>query len=340
MIKEELILQYLDKTISAEDAVLVQDWAAKNPEDFRLMQAIWGVDTEASEIHLFDEDLAWDSFSNAITAINPKDDVLTVEKIKQDAEPVTPVKKVEFWKGWTVGIIAAVVLLFAIAIYLLWPTEQVINYYADKNSDEVTLPDETVVTLEEGSQIKYYASFENKDRRIVSLEGKGVFDVATDTSKPFIVETETMGVKAIGTVFEVDALDTVKTSVKNIEGLIRFFELADEAKFVDVKEGESFQHDANGFKETTPLPAPKVFNFSPPPVPYHTVREVVDNIFTLSGGNAVAKGDAFDWQKEIQVDLTIDNLDVLLQTLNKKASLTLLKKDCSDCYEILRFRVN
>ena len=149
--------------------------------------------------------------------------------------------------------------------------------------------------------------------------------------------THQFGWKVLGTIFEVDAVDSVQTGVKNIEGLIRFFELANEESFIDVKEGESFVFDGSGFTETTPKP--QIFYFSPPLLPYHTVREVVDYLNKITDGQTVAVGENFDWQRELQVSLESNNLEELIRAIKKKASITLVNKGCSECYEIHRFRV-
>lgn len=343
MIKEELILQYLDKTISADDAVLVQDWAEQNPEDFRLMQELWAADDKVAEIQLFDTELAWSSFMDAL-------EMPVVEGISSDGEHVqddngphhetegSP-EKISLWKKWRPAAMAAAALIAVVALYFLWPTDQYITHYADAESDKVILPDSTIVSLEEGSVIKYSKSFDKQEKRIVALKGIAVFDVASDPLKPFIVEASGIGVKALGTIFEVDAEDSIQTGVKNIEGLIRFFELANEESFIDVEEGESFVFDGSGFTETTPRPDPQIFYFSPPPIPYHTVREVVSYINKISDGQTVAVGENFDWQRELQVSLETNDLEELIRAIKKQASITLVNKGCSKCYEIHRFRV-
>ena len=66
------------------------------------------------------------------------------------------------------------------------------------------LPDGTNVWLNQGSKMIYPQHFKG-DSRIVQLVGEGYFDVAHDEKKPFIVETENVAVKAVGTSFNVKA---------------------------------------------------------------------------------------------------------------------------------------
>lgn len=70
----------------------------------------------------------------------------------------------------------------------------------------VSLPDGTDVCLNSGTTLTYHpADFGRKGVRRVSLDGEGFFDVAHDESRPFVVETYYMDVKALGTEFNVYA---------------------------------------------------------------------------------------------------------------------------------------
>jgi transmembrane sensor len=66
------------------------------------------------------------------------------------------------------------------------------------------LSDGTKVWLNHGSKMVYPQKFSGKNRT-VELSGEGYFDVAHDVSKPFIVESEGLQVKAVGTAFNVKA---------------------------------------------------------------------------------------------------------------------------------------
>ncbi len=66
---------------------------------------------------------------------------------------------------------------------------------------DVTLPDSSTVTLNAGSRLTYPAYF-YKERK-VSLEGEGYFDIKSDTEYPFILNTEAISVKVLGTRFNI-----------------------------------------------------------------------------------------------------------------------------------------
>ena len=66
------------------------------------------------------------------------------------------------------------------------------------------LADGTKVTLNAGSNIDISESF-NKSTREIRLNGEAFFEVAHNKDKPFIIHTQTMNIKVLGTTFNVKA---------------------------------------------------------------------------------------------------------------------------------------
>ena len=58
--------------------------------------------------------------------------------------------------------------------------------------------------LNSESRLRFPTRFEGKERRVY-LEGEGYFEVAKDTTKPFIVEAKEVDVRVLGTSFNVSA---------------------------------------------------------------------------------------------------------------------------------------
>lgn len=65
---------------------------------------------------------------------------------------------------------------------------------------ELMLPDGTKVWLNKNTTLKYPREF-SESRRNVYMEGEAYFEVKRDTEKPFIVRSEAMQVRVLGTVF-------------------------------------------------------------------------------------------------------------------------------------------
>ena len=91
----------------------------------------------------------------------------------------------------------------------------------------IMLADGTKVWVNAATEIRYPVKFVGKERR-VWLEGEAYFEVAHDTTRPFVVETEQAKVKVLGTSFDVSAYEeegktwtTLEEGMVEIESLDR-----------------------------------------------------------------------------------------------------------------------
>lgn len=103
---------------------------------------------------------------------------------------------------------------FAAAILLLLGIGVVINYFTEKSAtivyqttaktEEVELPDGSIITLNKNSTISYSESFGVADR-FVNLSGEAFFDVTKDKDKHFFIVTQKAQIEVLGTSFNVRA---------------------------------------------------------------------------------------------------------------------------------------
>lgn len=85
---------------------------------------------------------------------------------------------------------------------------------------DITLPDQSVVTLNRYSTLSFPSRFRGAKRE-VRLTGEAYFDVEKDTMHPFIVKAESVNVQVLGTQFNVEAYPEdpeIKTTL--IEGSV------------------------------------------------------------------------------------------------------------------------
>lgn len=83
----------------------------------------------------------------------------------------------------------------------------------------VVLNDGTEVTMNADSKLSFPTRFTGKER-VVTLEGEAYFKVAKNPKRPFIVKTERMDTKALGTEFNVRAYKGTEPHVTLIEGVV------------------------------------------------------------------------------------------------------------------------
>jgi transmembrane sensor len=85
----------------------------------------------------------------------------------------------------------------------------------------ITLIDNTQITLNAGTSIKYPANFTDKKREIY-LEGEAYFEVQHDSSRPFIIHTRNLSTTVLGTKFDISAFpDQKQISVSLVEGSVK-----------------------------------------------------------------------------------------------------------------------
>lgn len=112
----------------------------------------------------------------------------------------------------------------------------------------VQLTDGTEVTLNYGSKIYYPRSFKGNTRE-VKLTGEGFFKVAHNPEQPFIVKTEKLNIKAVGTTFNVHAYpdeDYVTTTL--LEGKVLLEKAIDREKTEQIGAMKPSQHINYNFK--------------------------------------------------------------------------------------------
>jgi transmembrane sensor len=83
------------------------------------------------------------------------------------------------------------------------------------STSKVQLPDSSIVWLNAGSKLTYDKSF-GAQTRTVQLIGEGYFDVVEMPNKPFIIQTSSINIKVLGTVFNVKAYPEDKQTVTSL----------------------------------------------------------------------------------------------------------------------------
>ena len=137
---------------------------------------------------------------------------------------------------WAVQAAAVVVLslIFSGIYNSLYHNSQTQNFASDSSSviyqeikaaygtqSKVELADGTKVFLNSGSKLRFPHTFANQQLRTVVLDGEGYFEVAKNKEQPFVVETNDLKIKVLGTKFNVDAYaDNSSVSVALVEGSV------------------------------------------------------------------------------------------------------------------------
>ncbi|WP_422356860.1 FecR family protein [Roseivirga pacifica] len=118
--------------------------------------------------------------------------------------------------AYTVRVAAAISVFFAFKFIFLQPTstsvaEEPALVWVERKTDwgeklNLILADGTQIKLNSGSSIRFPKAFTSDERRI-ELSGEAFFDVARDESKPFIIQSDQVETKVLGTSFNVQAYE-------------------------------------------------------------------------------------------------------------------------------------
>lgn len=171
------------------------------------------------------------NFTDALTTEEKQSDTLIREdldknldkiwkEIKSEELIVAPIEEAKI-RPWAFLKWVAAVLLMGIlaAVFFLvqkpdpsdrFAVSEMQNIYVPFGKiRELQLPDGTRVKLNAGSTFIYPKIFSTKNR-LVTLKGEGFFEVAKDANRPFLVHTDKVMIKVLGTAFNVKAYSTDK----------------------------------------------------------------------------------------------------------------------------------
>lgn len=111
---------------------------------------------------------------------------------------------------------------------------------------KLSLSDGTHIVLNAGTTLRYPVNFIPGEERLVFLNGEAYFDVAEDEAHPFVVNTEDLNVKVLGTHFIVNSYQEVhKTFTVLVEGkvLVENKLVAEDQKLLKPNERVFFDHE-------------------------------------------------------------------------------------------------
>ena len=209
---DSIIARYLAGNADDEDVNLIRDWVGSsetNKKYFDEFKNIWDVSSKKVNPGKINIENA---LSNVLEKTSGKSKISTV------------------WIYWKK--IAAVVLIPLLLGNLIWfylssqennsASESVYNevFASYGTRTAIKLADGSSVWLNSGSSLKYPEKFNGMERNVY-LKGEAYFEVATNLSVPFIVNTPSLIVRAAGTVFNVsDHISDQNSEVTLVSGKV------------------------------------------------------------------------------------------------------------------------
>jgi ferric-dicitrate binding protein FerR (iron transport regulator) len=185
---------------------LLQKWlnGQASPKEHRMLQA-WMVLAEKEEISISDDEKKMIQ-ARLWNRLQPGDQ----EIVTQSKPRLLSISRQMMRYA---ALLAGVMIIGAGAFFLRYKIMDAVNPIALQTSTagpyeikEVLLPDGSVVTLSSGSSISYPERYRGP-KRFAQLKGRAFFNVTSNAAAPFVVESDDVKVKVLGTSFEVNNTD-------------------------------------------------------------------------------------------------------------------------------------
>lgn len=222
---DDLIGKVLSGEASASEKLEVELWrkeSVENEKYFNQLQLVFAKAAAVREHLKFDEEAAW---KNVQSKINPSKQIY-----------LQPSTRIPYQIARMAAGIILVSMVGFYAYQWLSNTPVQLAIKADTKIVNDTLPDGSVTIINKKSELAF--TFDKKNNtRTVKLKGEAFFDVRHEETKPFVIETDEVIIKDIGTTFNVKAYpnsDTVEVYVES--GEVQFYTLKNPG--IHLKAGE------------------------------------------------------------------------------------------------------
>lgn len=139
------------------------------------------------------------------------------KRLKQEETKRHKVRRMNIWMRYAAMFIS-LFFISGLSYYIYQSQSEENALVAVTARDEVKelmLPDGTKVWLNKHTTLKYPREFSEKGRNVY-MEGEAYFEVKRNTEKPFIVRSEAMQVRVLGTVFNMKSDKTNRSAVATL----------------------------------------------------------------------------------------------------------------------------
>lgn len=202
---------YLTDTITPEDMTTLNGWVsacAENAQLFERIREVWFSLSVANRNLVFDSRKGYKQFIKRVRNAERK-------SLRHRLMPMV-----------RYATAAVVVVLLVVGAYVSGRRDVEVHF-AEITTEapmgstaEVVLPDGSLVVLNAGSRIVYSQGF-GMDNRNVTLQGEGYFEVERNENIPFVVSSEQMTVRVLGTKFNLcDYNENQEAAVTLVEGKV------------------------------------------------------------------------------------------------------------------------
>ncbi len=209
---DDLIGKLLSGEASIQERDEVESWVASTPESRHYFEQVKSIFERAKTMPAtenFDVDAAWLKVS---------------KKIKPRARVIAMMPSAKSVLSWRIAATIIVLIGISALIYQMFAERSVSFTY--QSTDVIlkdTLADGTMATLNKRSSLTFEYNEKEKIRK-AKLKGEAFFEVVHDESRSFVIETQDVFIRDIGTAFNVRSEETSDSIVVFVkEGEVSFY---------------------------------------------------------------------------------------------------------------------
>ncbi len=212
----EKVAKYFTGELSSAEETAFKAWkdSDEGQREFKKYAAIWQQSGKRSKS--ISEEEKQEAFRQ------------TLEIIKQRESQQTPVRNINSSRSW-LRVAASIMLFSLLGLGAYFTLNQSTKLAVIKNDSKriktVTLPDGSLVHLQQFASVSYKKDFSGTERA-VDFEGQGYFEISPDANKRFVVNMDNSRVTVLGTKFNISTEEEI-TKVDVTEGKVKFEELAE-----------------------------------------------------------------------------------------------------------------
>lgn len=184
----QILKQFFTNSYPSEIEEKVQRWIINDQwttEKYNSMSTIWDEIKTTPDNHTYK---VLEKVKNTIRQMEHKEKRIRITRILLGSA----------------AVIIPVLLLLGTYFYMNQDVQMIEVTTAGNERKQCTLPDGTTILLNSCTRISYPSAFKDT-ARMVTLEGEAYFSVASKAGKPFIVKTNDLSVRVLGTKFNVSA---------------------------------------------------------------------------------------------------------------------------------------
>jgi transmembrane sensor len=206
------IVNYMNGSLTKEEAVFLRQWLHESPENRILFDNLRKVWLAADTIQDSSKDLDdhWNRFKKNLTT---KEKSLPSHEVRKTIIP----RILKLAASWIIFLaLGSGITMLSIRKSGTSGTKNIEITTPLGSLGFIKLPDSTKVWLNAGTTLIYNEEY-GRHTRTLELTGEAYFDVAKDRQHPFIVKTNELVIRALGTRFNVKAYPNERTTSATLE---------------------------------------------------------------------------------------------------------------------------